>query len=179
MGIQLGLLDLVSKNGEDIDKLSTISPRMLTIPRTVVEQEERIRAYWMTEVLDSISTLGTGWNLGVSALESHALLPCNEIVWAFPERTVDDASLLNFGHNSLVSLYVTLVTGSLAKVHAFLRQKFDHSSTAHEDIQQAQCIALDAGLDEWQQSKEVVETLSSHSATDDPLFILINATLQM
>lgn len=179
MGIQLGLLDLVSSNGEGYDRVSSVPPRMLTLPRTVIEQEERIRAFWMTEVLDNVSTLGTGWNLSVSPVESHALLPCNEIVWAFPERTVDGASPLNLEYSSLVSLYVNLVTGSLAKVHVFLRQKFDHSSVAQRTLQQERCMALDENLNEWRQSKEVVETLSSHSPTNDPLFMLINATLQM
>ena len=179
MGTQLGLVDLVFNNGENYDKISSIPPRMLALPRNVIEQEERIRAFWMTEVLDSVSTLGTGWNLGVSSVEPHALSPCNEIVWAFPERTVEGASPLNLEYSSLLSLYVSLVTGSLAKVHAFLRQKFDLSSLAHQTQQQERCVALDENLKEWRLSEEVVTTLSLHSPVNDPLYVLINATLQM
>lgn len=146
MGIHLGLLDLVSNNGDNYNKISSVPPRMLALPHTVIEQEERIRAFWMTEVLDNVSTLGTGWNLSVSPVESNALLPCNEIVWAFPERTVDGSSPLNLEYSSLLSLYVSLVTRSLAKVHAFLRQKFDHSSLAHQTQQQERCMALDESL---------------------------------
>ncbi|KAK0886760.1 hypothetical protein LTR02_017849 [Friedmanniomyces endolithicus] len=179
VGTHLGLLDLVSNNGDNYNKISSVPPRMLALPHTVIEQEERIRAFWMTEVLDNVSTLGTGWNLSVSPVESHALLPCNEIVWAFPERTVDGSSPLNLECSSLLSLYVTLVTRSLAKVHESLRQEFDHSSLAHQTQQQERCMALDTSLEEWRQSKEVVETLSSHSPTHDPLYVLINATLHM
>ena len=152
---------------------------MLALPRTVIEQEERIRAFWMTEVLDNISTLGTGWNLSVVPVESHGLLPCNEIVWAFPERTVDGASSLNLEYNSLLSLYVSLVTGNLARVHVFLRQKLDRFSIAHQAQQRERCMALDESLHCWRQSKDVVETLSSHSPVHDPLVVLIEATLHM
>lgn len=152
---------------------------MLALPRTVIEQEERIRAFWMTEVLDNVSTLGTGWNVSISPVEGHALLPCNETVWAFPERTVNGASPLNLEHSSLLSLYVNLVTGPLVKVHAFLRRKVDHSSLAHQTEQQERCMELDRSLGQWRQSKEVVETLSLHSPTNDPLFVLINATIDM
>jgi hypothetical protein len=150
---------------------------MLALPRTVIEQEERIRAFWMTEVLDNVSTLGTGWNLNISFLENHALLPCNEIVWAFPERAVDALSPFNLDSSSLFSLYVSLVGGQLVKVHAFLRQKFDHCSITDWKQQQEQCTMLDASLNEWRQSEEVVEALSSHSPTSDALLVLINATL--
>lgn len=179
MGTQLGLLDLVANNGDNYDKISSLPPRMLALPRTVIEQEERIRAFWMTEVLDNVSTLGTGWNLSVSPVESPALLPCNEVVWAFPERTVDGASPLNLEYSSLLSLYVSLVTGSLARVHTFFREKFDYSSVAHQMQQQRRCVLLDEGLVEWRQSEEIVETLSAHSPKDDPLLVLIDATLHM
>jgi hypothetical protein len=150
---------------------------MLALPRTVIEQEERIRSFWMTEVLDNVSTLGTGWNLSISSLENHALLPCNEIVWAFPERAVDALSPLNLDSSSLFSLYVSLVGDQLVKVHAFLRQKFDHYSITDWEQQQERCTMLDASLNQWRQSEEVVEALSSHSPTSDALFVLINATL--
>jgi hypothetical protein len=150
---------------------------MLALPRTVIEQEERIRSFWMTEVLDSVSTLGTGWNLSISSLDNHALLPCNEIVWAFPERAVDALSPLNLDSSSLFSLYVSLVAGELVKVHAFLRQKFDHYSITDWKQQQERCTLLAATLNEWRQSQEVVAALSSHSPTSDALFALINATL--
>jgi hypothetical protein len=177
IGTQLGLLDLVTNHGENYNKLSTIPPRMLALPRTVIEQEERIRSFWMTEVLDNVSTLGTGWNFSISSLENHALLPCNEIVWAFPERAVDTLSPLNLDSSSLFSLYVSLVGGQLVKVHAFLRQKFDHYSLTDWKQQQERCTILDASLDEWRQSEEVEAALSLHSPTSDALFVLINATL--
>jgi hypothetical protein len=53
MGTQLGLRDMVANHCDNFNKLSTIPPRMLQIPTTLIEQEENIRAYWMTELLDS------------------------------------------------------------------------------------------------------------------------------
>jgi hypothetical protein len=72
---------------------------------------------------------------------------------------------------------VSLVGGELVKVHAFLRQKFDHYSIEDWTEQQERCTMLDASLNEWRQSEEVLEALSSHSPTSDALFVLINATL--
>jgi hypothetical protein len=83
MGTQLGLRDLVANKYDNFNKLSTLPPRMIPVPTSLIEQEEKIRAYWMTEVLDSMSSLGAGWNLSLSRPENEAFLPCNETVWAF------------------------------------------------------------------------------------------------
>ena len=150
---------------------------MLNFPRTVIEQEERIRSFWITQVLDSVSTLGTGWNLSISSLEHHALLPCNETVWAYPELAVDILSPLNLENSSLFSLYVSLVMGKLVKVHAFLRRRFNYHSITDWTQHQGQCTMLDDELSEWRRSEEVVEALASRSPTSDALFVLINGTL--
>jgi hypothetical protein len=49
MGTQLGLRDLVANHCDNFNQVSTIPPRMLPLPVSLVNREEKIRAYWMTE----------------------------------------------------------------------------------------------------------------------------------
>ena len=58
MGTQLGLRDLVANYGQNYNQPSILAPRMLPLPQTMIDREERIRAYWMIESLDASSTLG-------------------------------------------------------------------------------------------------------------------------
>lgn len=178
IGTHLGLRDLVANHGKNYNKLSTIPPRMLTLPRTVIEQEERIRAYWMTEVLDSISTLGAGWNLSILPCESDdLLLPCNETVWTFSSVTPDGMPTLDMESESLFSLYVTLATDELHKVHTFLRQSPGHLSLTERTQREAQCTALDESLTDWKHSDGVRNVLRAKDPASDVLLALFNATV--
>ena len=58
MSMHLGLGDIVFRQGMNFNQASKVPPRVLPLPSTYIDREERIRAYWMAEVLDSISTLG-------------------------------------------------------------------------------------------------------------------------
>lgn len=49
MAIQLGLRDLVAHHCSNFNCVSTLPPRMLTIPESLVNREEKIRAYWTAE----------------------------------------------------------------------------------------------------------------------------------
>ena len=49
MGTQLGLRDLVAHHCDNFNQVSTLPPRMLPLPVSLVNREEKIRAYWMTE----------------------------------------------------------------------------------------------------------------------------------
>ena len=56
--MHLGLADIVFRQGMNFNQPSTVPPRVLPIPNTFIDREERVRAYWMSEALDSISMLG-------------------------------------------------------------------------------------------------------------------------
>ena len=150
---------------------------MLTLPQTVIEQEERVRAYWMTELLDSVSTLGAGWNLGILPCESNVLLPCNETIWAFSENIQDGMSTLDIETESLFSLYTTLVAEKLHKVHTFLQQSPDHHSLTERTKRQAQCTTLDKFLTDWKHSQGVVYVSRAKDPASEALLMLINATI--
>lgn len=80
MGTQLGLRDLVANQCENFNQYSNVPPRMLPLPTSLVNKEEKIRAYWMTEgkALPKLSTSkayvhsSVGWFLHCgSGLESE------------------------------------------------------------------------------------------------------------
>jgi hypothetical protein len=139
MGVQLGLRDLVANKGDNFNKLSTIPPRMIAAPSSLIELEEKIRAYWVTEVLDSMSSLGAGWNLSLSRPENEAWFPCNETVWSFPENATSFSSFGDSEVSSAFSVYLNLVTHQLYQVHVFLQQSYDASSAVDRTRWQAQC----------------------------------------
>ena len=57
--MHLGLKDIVFRQDLNFNQASTVlPPRLLPLPQSFVDREEFVRAYWMTEVLDSISSLG-------------------------------------------------------------------------------------------------------------------------
>ncbi|KAF4627586.1 hypothetical protein G7Y89_g10563 [Cudoniella acicularis] len=153
IGVQLGLRDLVANQGDNFNKISTLPPRMLPAPTSLIEQEEKIRAYWMTEVLDSMSSLGAGWNLSLSRPENEAWFPCNEAVWAFPENATAFSSFGDTEVSSAFSIYLNLVTHQLYQVHVFLQQSYDATSAIDRTRWQAQCIIVDEALNKWRNSE--------------------------
>lgn len=113
MGMQLGLRDLVAYQCKNYNKSSVSAPRMLPLPSTLVDREEKIRAFWMIELLDSSSTIGASWNLGLSRPEGAGLLPCDDAIWTLPEFEVPLCSDMS----STFALTVSLVTKGLWYVH--------------------------------------------------------------
>lgn len=176
MGTQLGLRDLVANKGENFNKLSTIPPRMLAMPTILIEQEEIIRAYWMTEALDSISSLGAGWNLSLSRPENEVAFPCDETVWAFPENATAFSNFGDIEVSSAFSLYLNLVTQQVYQVHVFLQQSFDVASAIDRVRRQAQCTLVDDGLINWRHSTATTQTLSQQCSASDSTIVMITVT---
>ncbi|TVY54699.1 hypothetical protein LCER1_G002835 [Lachnellula cervina] len=176
MGIQLGLRDLVANKFDNFNKLSTLPPRMIPVPTSLIEQEEKIRAYWMTEVLDSMSSLGAGWNLSLSLPESELWFPCNEAVWAFPEKTTSLSSFDDSEVSSAFSVYLNLVTHQLYQVHLFLQQSYDATSAVDRARWQSQCITVDEALDKWRNSN-LETTYLGHDSTVVLSAVTFNAAI--
>jgi len=176
MGVQLGLRDLVANQGDNFYKVSTIPPRMLPAPKSLIEQEEKIRAYWMTEVLDSMSSLGAGWNLSLSRPENEAWFPCNETVWAFPENATAFSSFGDSDVSSAFSIYLNLVTHQLYQVHLFLQQSYDATSAVDRGRWQAQCVNVDDALTKWRDSDLNSRNLSQATSNPDSTDVLSAVT---
>ncbi|KAM5383363.1 hypothetical protein ACJZ2D_002056 [Fusarium nematophilum] len=184
---QLGLRDLVAYNCMNFGFPSVLPPRMLQIPSTAVEREEKIRAFWAIDALDSAGTLGVAWHLSVSRPEPAANLPCDEEIWRFPESVM---TMYQFGSSeapSSFSLYVRLVTNELWHVHNFLHQSCEPFSIQSMSQRQEECNAVYQRLKTWQNDFEQLLTvhsplytdLLSHSGTptQQPNSILIHCTI--
>ncbi|WAO95906.1 Zn(2)-C6 fungal-type domain-containing protein [Fusarium falciforme] len=184
---QLGLRDLVAHSAMNFGFPSVLPPRMLQIPTTAVEREEKIRAFWAIDALDSASTLGVAWHLTVSRPEPAANLPCDEEIWRFPESVID---MYQFGSSeapSSFSLYVRLVTNELWHVHNFLQQSCEPFSIISLSQRQEECDSVYQRLKSWQNDFEQLLTvhtplytdLLTHSGTptQQPNSILIHCTI--
>lgn len=169
----LGLRDLVVNKCSNFNQLSTLPPRMLPLPSTLVSQEENVRAYWMTEVLDSSSTLGVAWNLGLPQPIENALLPCNNAVWSFSEAAMGIWSLDDLEFSSSFSLYVSLFTNELWHVHNFLQQSYDMRSAEDRPKAQSDCEAVDTRLLHWQAGSGALAFTSGNTlAPFDPNILM-------
>lgn len=169
----LGLRDLVVNKCSNFNQLSTLPPRMLPLPSTLVSQEENVRAYWMTEVLDSSSTLGVAWNLGLPQPIENALLPCNNAVWSFSEAAMGIWSLDDLEFSSSLSLYVSLFTNELWHVHNFLQQSYDMRSAEDRPKAQSDCEAVDTRLLQWRAGSGALAFTSGNTLTPfDPNILM-------
>lgn len=170
--------------GENFNRLSSIPPRMLPLPNTIIDREERIRAYWMTEILDNMSTLGAGWNVCISTPEVTAALPCSDSIWAFPEHMIDIWSFGEFHFSSAFSLCIILSACELWHVHHFLQQSFD--LRVHEDKLRCQSDSqqIDERLTSWRADfvAAVYRLINAEYAQEeraemDPNIVLTNCIL--
>lgn len=174
MGMQLGLRDLVAHQCENFNTPSSMAPRMLPLPTNLIDQEERVRAFWMTEVLDSSSTIGAAWNIGLARMGPTDLLPCSDLIWDFPEHNMS----LSPNPPSAFSTYVSLVTRELWHVHEFLQQSIDTRSATDRAHWQIQCRDIDDRLIKWRSdyAASLHETSSRPDSSFDPNIIMTRCT---
>jgi hypothetical protein len=135
------------------DRSPEMSPtalrRLPTFTNTIVEDEEKIRAYWMIETLDSISTVGMRYNIGNSSLARPPLLPCSDSFWAHPEPVLIDESIRPYNYCSAFSLCVILATSELSHVHDFLQRKAAIERFEERDAWQIEAQRIDERLTAW------------------------------
>ncbi|KAJ5563708.1 hypothetical protein N7535_008872 [Penicillium sp. DV-2018c] len=146
---------------------------MLFIPATAVEREEKIRAFWATEALDSISTLGAAWNLSVSRPEPAATVPCDDEIWLYPESVLATYLFGNVDAPSSFSLFVSLATNELWRVHHFLQESYNQKTALDFHQRQDDCNTIYQRLMSWQADFERV--LAIHSPPYADLFPPVNA----
>ncbi|CAM1507629.1 Fc.00g072700.m01.CDS01 [Cosmosporella sp. VM-42] len=160
---------------------------MLFIPLTAVEREEKIRAFWTTEALDSISTLGAAWHLSVSRPEPAATVPCDEEIWRYPESVLATYLFGNTDSPSSFSLFVSLATNELWHVHHFLQQSYNPGVTVDLSQRKQDCDAVYQRLMSWHADFQGVLAINSppyvdlfstgKDAAQHPNTILIHCTI--
>lgn len=151
-------------------------PRMLFVPTTAVEREEKIRAFWATEALDSSSTLGAAWHDSISPPVPSASVPCGEELWQFPESIMAVYYFGNSDTPSSFSLYVRLATDELWHVHRFLQRSYDQTSSADQGLREPECDNIYQRLMTWHSDFNHVLSVNTPPYTD--LFSTYNNTTQ-
>lgn len=113
--MQLSLRDLVAYQCKNYNKPSVVPLRMLPLPSTLVDREEKIRAYWVMELINGASTMGASWNVSLSrpTPEGTGLFPCNNAIWMLPEFD----ALLSSDMGCSIALYIELTTQEIWFVH--------------------------------------------------------------
>tara|TARA_R110002060_G_scaffold8349_9_gene12400 strand:- start:41 stop:508 length:468 start_codon:yes stop_codon:yes gene_type:complete len=120
---------------------------MLPLPDTFIEREERIRAYWMSECLDAGSTLGSAWNIGLLTSFPSEILPCSDEIW---ETENPEISMITEQDKlSSFSLYVSLVTKELYRVHTIMQEPHDFTTVGEHDRWLRNCNNVFDELKNW------------------------------
>lgn len=176
MSTLLGLRDLVANKGDNFNQPSTIPPRMLPVPPTLIEQEERIRAYWITETFDSSSTIGGAWNLGVLKPENIEWLPCRDDIWTSPE-SIDVNSLEDADFSATFSLYVALVCNEIYYVHHFLQTAFDLTQDSERERWRVEAMVVEQRLQAWKTQHWKQDFLTSPGGTRRTPFVAISVVI--
>ena len=123
---------------------------MLPLPTTFIEREERIRSYWMSECLDAGSTLGSAWNIGLLTSFPSEILPCSDEVW---ESENPETSIITEKEQlSSFSMYVSLVTKELYRVHTIMQEPYDFTTSGEHERWLSNCNDIYDELKNWREA---------------------------
>ena len=158
--------------------------RLPTFTNTTVEDEERLRAYWMIETLDSISTIGVRYDIGHPTASRSPLLPCSDSFWAYPEPVLADATLRPYNYCSAFSLCIILAVSELSNVHSFLQKKVTLDIFEERDAWQVEAQRIDERLTAWRDEFVAAvfrlinaEYIRHERGEMDPYVVLTNCVL--
>lgn len=118
---------------------------------SIVENEEAIRAYWMTAMLDSISTVGLSSRLSSLQVPKSASLPCSESTWDLHDPIIDRHMPLQVQYPSMFSLCVMLAMEELGAIHRFSTRSYDVKSMDEKQEWQTEAQKLDERLTNWRE----------------------------
>jgi hypothetical protein len=157
---------------------------MSSIAHNTIEHEEHLRAYWMTEMLDSISTIGSKHQLGFLQAPINPLLPCSDWVWSQSDTVIGEHPLRPSHYSSAFSLCVMLALSELQTVQNFVRRPVAMDVYEERDAWQSEAQKIDESLTNWRgEFVAGVYRLINAEKTNierpemDPFFVLTNCVL--
>jgi hypothetical protein len=160
------------------------SQRMTGIAHNTIEHEELLRAYWMTEMLDSISTIGSKHQLGFLQAPVNPLLPCSDWVWSQPDSIIGQYPLRPSHYSSAYSLCVMLALSELQTVQKFVRKPVAMDIFEERDSWQSEAQKIDESLTNWRGEFVAgvyrlinAEKNNTERPEMDPFFVLTNCVL--
>lgn len=186
IGTTLGLREVI----ETYSGTTSTSPNVLALQRrtsiahNTIEHEELLRAYWMTEMLDSISTIGSKHQLGFLQAPINPLLPCSDWVWSQSDTVIGESPLRPSHYSSAFSLCVMLALSELQTVQTFVRKPVAMDVYEERDAWQSEAQKIDESLTNWRgEFVAGVYRLINAEKTNierpemDPFFVLTNCVL--
>jgi hypothetical protein len=117
--------------------------RLPQFVNTIVAEEEKIRAYWMVEMLDSMSAIGAKYVVPTSVTPGNPLLPCSDSMWAYSVAMMNENQIRPYHYCSAFSLCVILSTTELSKVHEFLMKPVNMADFEERDVWQSTAQIID------------------------------------
>lgn len=149
IGICMGLANPTSTNIRPTASSPPALRRLFDFTNTTVSCEEGIRAYWMSQMLEGISTLGARYDLCLSSTPGDPVLPCSDSFWDSPDSSPSEHQMRPYQYCSAFSLCVILAAAELSIVGRFLRQAVTMEMFEERDAWQAEAQRIDERLTAW------------------------------
>ncbi|OJJ07648.1 hypothetical protein ASPVEDRAFT_76488 [Aspergillus versicolor CBS 583.65] len=116
-----------------------------------IDHEERLRAFWMIEMLDSIFALGLPSYPPTTAAPLGAILPCSDTAWALQDHFGECVPFHDLQYSSGFSMCISLCTVELAPVHQFQHSVIQTGAMAGGPEWQSAAQRLDERLTIWRE----------------------------
>ncbi|EME78984.1 uncharacterized protein MYCFIDRAFT_79880 [Pseudocercospora fijiensis CIRAD86] len=142
-------LDIMTDQTAPMATTPTALRRLPKHTNLVIAHEEKIRAFWMTRMLDNISVIGARYEAGSATLPGDPLLPCSDSFWASPNIILNESQVRPFGYCSAFSLCIILAVSELSYVHQFLRKPVNMANFEERDAWQSEAQQIDERLTAW------------------------------
>ncbi|KAJ3546939.1 hypothetical protein NM208_g1750 [Fusarium decemcellulare] len=120
-------------------------------PISIVEKEEAVRAFWMIDMLDSMSTMGLPNYSPFLKNPPTAILPCLDSIWALREPIIEHSASSSREYSSVFSLCIILTTEELGAVRQFLEKPSELTRLDQRLEWQSEAQRLDERLTNWRE----------------------------
>lgn len=166
----------------------TLIGSMNSIPtNTEIDREERVRTFWMIEMLESIFALGLTSNLSSTTVPVGAKFPCSDTAWALQDPFMEGVPFHNLPYASGFSMCISLCVVELGAVHRFQQTVIETNNVPGGLEWQSTAQRLDERLTIWREEfvaavfRLINSEASSHDARAEmePFIVLTNCVLNM
>ncbi|KAF4961778.1 hypothetical protein FSARC_10074 [Fusarium sarcochroum] len=151
-----------------------------------VEQEEAIRAFWMTEMLDGVLTVGLPDQYTHGDPPLSVRLPCMESLWSCGAVRQSQPASPRPHYSSGFSLCIMLAVEELGVVRTFLKKPFELSRLEQRLDWQSEAQRIDERLTNWREEFvanvfQLINYEKEHvpKGEMEPFFTLTNCLLNM
>ncbi|KAJ5108660.1 hypothetical protein N7456_005335 [Penicillium angulare] len=185
MSQRLGLSTIAGVTKAQPSRLSSEPFDTFAINPTI-DREERIRAFWTIEMLESIFALGSTSPFATLPITATVNLPGSETAWALENPFGEDVPVYNLRYSSGFSMCISLCTIELGAVHNFQQTVRESGDMVGGLEWQSAAQRLDERLTIWREEfvASVFRLINTEYPLDtraemEPFIILTNCVLNM